>query len=340
MSDFTLKKRAPRKTGAPLFRFDYGSGLLLILGDHGVAQDLRSLLSGVSALGKRELSCFRIVEPCAVHSRPPFPIGVGDGVKFTSLIEDFVANAHRQSEIKGVEHVGHTAFGFAQFTVVVALHAVDHAVKLLLGLVLVALQAGLLHVMTRSRRPVARVNLAGLLVLHLGHVAVCTTDASLVVRGVPVRFNVRMLHLRESGTGHIVLEVLEANLGIEVINLRDVNEREEVRTDIAHADRLAGLRIKARVAVVFDMALSAHQLAVGLFHRGDLAGKAADAHVNHVDLGGLRILAVQARNIRTGQSLDQTVTNNTRLGAVRIVAEVAIHGMIDVAHHVDNIGLT
>ena len=149
-----------------------------------------------------------------------------------------------------------------------------------------------------------------------------------------------MLHLRESGTGHIVLEVLEANLGIEVINLRDVNEREEVRADIAHADRLAGLRIKARVAVVFDMALSAHQLAVGLFHRGDLAGKAADAHVNHVDLGGLRILAVEARNIRTGQSLDQTVTNNTRLGAVRIVAEVAIHGMIDVAHHVDNIGLT
>ena len=327
------------KTEHP-FLFGYREELLLVLGDHSVAQDLGSLLSSVSALGKRELSGFRIVEPCTVHSRPPFPIGVGNGVKFASLVEDFVAHAHGQCEVEGVEHVVHAAFGFTQLAVVVALHTVDHAVELLGGLVLVALQAGFLHVVTRSRRPVARVNLTGLLVLHLGHVAVGATDTGLIVRGVPVRFNVGVLHLGQSGAGHVVLEVLEADLGVELVDLGDVNEREEVRANVAHADRLAGLRIKARVAVVLDVALGAHQLAVGLFKRSDLAGEAANAHVDHVDLRGLRIVTVKARDVRTGQSLDEAVAHDTRLGAVRIVAEVAVQSVVDVAHHIDNVGLT
>ena len=116
-------------------------------------------------------------------------------MKFPCLVKGRFVHAHRKRNVKGVEHVRHAAFGFADLTVVVSLHGVDGLRHLLGGLVFVAGETRFLHVVLRRRRPVQRVGLA-VLALHLGHVARGAVRARLRVFTRPEGFHVRVLHLR------------------------------------------------------------------------------------------------------------------------------------------------
>ena len=156
----------------------------------------------------------------------------------------------------------------------------------------------------------------------------------------PVRLNIGVLQLGQQRTGGVVLEVLEVDVLVEVINAVNSDEREDIGALIGHLHRLTSLGIATRVAVVLNVTLSAHELGVSLFKDGDLTGKAAHAHILNFDLGAVRIFGVDRREIRTGQSLNQTVTHDTGFGRVRIVAEVAVNRVARLAGHVNDIAFT
>ena len=107
-------------------------------------------------------------------------------------------------------------------------------------------------------------------------------SAGLVVRRAEVRFSVRMLHLHERCARKVVLEVTETDLVVVLLDLVGIDKREVVGQAAVEADLGARLGIKARVADVFDVALSAHEVGVRLVHIGDLAGESANAHILHI----------------------------------------------------------
>ena len=137
-----------------------------------------------------------------------------------------------------------------------------------------------------------------------------------------------------------MFEVLEVDVLVEVINLVGRHKREDVRSLIVHLHGLTRRRIDTRVAVVFHMALRAHQFRVRLLEERDLAVKAAHADVLHVDLGAVRIFRINRRVVRAGQGLNEGIAHDTGFGRVRIVAEVAVQGMRGLAGHIDDVALT
>jgi hypothetical protein len=66
--------------------------------------------------------------------------------------------------------------------------------------------------------------------------------------------------------------------------------------------------------------------------------EAAFTHVLHVDLGALGVLVPQRVLLGTSQRLDQAVTDDARLGAVRVVAEIAVQRVVGVLHELVDLG--
>ena len=303
----------------------------------GGAQKVRGLQSGVGALRERTDRHVGIVEPGAVDGRPVFPIDVGRGVELAGFCELLFGHVHGEGEFKRVEHVVHAGFGFAQFARVVAVHRVDRGVHLLFRLVGVAGQAGFLDVVTRRRGPVVRVGRAvGL--LHLGHVAGSAGGARLVVLRTEEGFGVGVLQFHELGARQRVLEVAVADLVVVGFDVVGVDPREEVRETAVHADGFARAGFLTRVADVFDVALRAHQTAVGAVHRGDFAGEAANAGVLDRELGGIGgVITIDVRAVLAFHRVDERVAHHARLRRMRIVAEVAVDAVVDGADHIDGV---
>ena len=279
-----------------------------------------------------------VVEVRTVGGSPVFPVDVSGFVELAGLGEDLFGHADGLGEFKRVEHVVHAGFGFADLAVEVALHRVDRGDHLLLVLVLVAGEAGLLHVVLGRGGPVHRVGLA-VFVLHLGHVAGSAVGAGLVVLRAEVRFGVGMLHLDERRAGEVVLEVAEADFIVVGLDLVGVDPWEEVRETAVEADLLTRLDVHAGVADVLDVALGAHQAGVGAVEHGDLAVEAADADVLDLKLGlaGREVL-VDVHLAFARHRVDQGVAHDARLGAVRVVTEVAVHAVLDVPNDVNGVG--
>lgn len=166
-------------------------------------------------------------------------------MELTSFIQRLFINARGNREFEGIEHVVHAGFSFANLAVIVTLHGIDRLVHLFGGLVLVAGQAGFLHVVARRGSPVNRVHLAGLFVLDLRHMAGSAGSAGLVVRRAEVRFSVRMLHLHERCARKVVLEVTETDLVVVLLDLVGIDKREVVGQAAVEADLGARLGIKA-----------------------------------------------------------------------------------------------
>ena len=320
-------------------RRSFGEGLLLRVHFlRGVAQELRGLLSGLGALLERADRHVGIVEPGAVHGRPVFPVDVRGRMELAGFVKLRFGHVHADGKFERIEHVVHARFGFAELTRVVAVHRVDRRVHLRFGLVGVASEAGFLHVVTRRRGPVVRVGRAvGL--LHLGHVAGSAGGARLVVRRTEIGFNVGMLQLHELGARQRMHEVDEADSLVVLFDVVGVHPREVVRqTAFRHLDGFA-VGGRPRIAGIFDVALRAHQTAVGAVHRGDLAGEAANARFLDRELRGIRrLIAVDARALFIAvHRVDQRVADDARLRRVRIVAEVAVERVIDGADHFDGV---
>ena len=165
-------------------------------------------------------------------------------------------------------------------------------------------------------------------------------DAHLVMLGVPIHFGIRMLHLRQKSAGLVVFEVLERSMFVEVVNPGDIHQREEVRTRVVHLDGFAGSRIGTRVAVVFNVALSAHEFAVRFAEDRDLTCEAAETHVFHVDRCLIGRFRIERRVIGASHGLDQCVADDTGLSTVRVMAHIAVHSMIDVVNQINRVGST
>ena len=305
---------------------------------HGGAQEVRGLLSGVGALRERTDRHVGIVEPGAVHGRPVFPIDLRGRVELAGFLKLRFGHVHGNRQFERIEHVVHARFGFAELTRVVAVHRVDRGFHLLFRLVGVAGQAGFLDVVTRRRGPVVRVGrTVGL--LHLGHVAGSAGGARLVVRRAEIGFDVGVLQLHELGAGERMHEVYEADLLIMRFDVVGVHPREVVRqTAFRHLDGLA-VGGRPRIAGIFDVALRAHESAVGAVHRSDLAGEAANTGVLDRELHGIRrLIAVDARALFVAvHRVDQRVADDARLRRVRIMAEVAVERVVDGADHFDGV---
>ena len=127
---------------------------------------------------------------------------------------------------------------------------------------------------------------------------------------------------------------------VEVINLVGRHKREDVRSLIVHLHGLTSRRVDTRVAVVFHVALRAHQFRIRLLKEGDLAVKAAYTDVLHIDFGVVRIFGINRREVGARQRLNQRVAHDAGFRGVRIVAEVAVQGMRRLSGHVDDIALT
>ena len=148
-----------------------------------------------------------------------------------------------------------------------------------------------------------------------------------------------MLHLDERRAGEVVLEVAEADFIVVGLDLVGVDPWEEVRETAVEADLLTRLDVHAGVADVLDVALGAHQAGVGAVEHGDLAVEAADADVLDLKLGlaGREVL-VDVHLAFARHRVDQGVAHDARLGAVRVVTEVAVHAVLDVPNDVNGVG--
>ena len=103
----------------------------------------------------------------------------------------------------------------------------------------------------------------------------------------------------------------------------------------SYVDRLAVAPLGAGAAVVLDVALGAHHAGIGFFHHADLAETVTEG--DYLQVG----LAVLGEDVVLGVALDrldQAVTHDAGLGAVRIVAVDAADRIVGVLGDIDDVG--
>jgi hypothetical protein len=66
-----------------------------------------------------------------------------------------------------------------------------------------------------------------------------------------------------------MFKILKTDFSIFSLNIEDVGPWEVVGSTVIHGDGCARLRIESRIAIIFDMALSAHQIGIRFVENPD-----------------------------------------------------------------------
>ena len=276
------------------------------------------------------------MEAVRVLSGPVLPQDMGLLVLFTCLIERRLRNTHTLGGGIGVDQLAEPVFCFTHL----ALGVVDdrlYFVEFFLNrAVRVTAETGGLDGELGFDHTVGREHLAVLPFL-LGHVALMTLYAGLVVHASGIGLRFRMLEFDQAGAGHGVLEIEEIEFLVMFQQLQCVLEREVVGSLVGVCDRLAITPLGAGAAGVLDMALGAHHARVGFSHNADFAEIIAEG--DDFQIG----LAAFGKNIVLGillDGLDQTVPHYAGLGSVRVVAVDASDRAMGVLGDIHNVGGT
>ena len=135
-----------------------------------------------------------------------------------------------------------------------------------------------------------------------------------------------------------MLEVLERDFLRCRLIVEDVGPEVVVGAAVGHRHtEFARFGVEARVAVVFDVALRAHQVGIGLVKQADGAETVAERHLGHRHLAALGLVVRIGTHASVDDGLDQRIAHDARRGRMRIVTGVAIHRVLEVAHEIDDL---